>query len=427
MDPTPYDVFAVELSSFQLHYTDSMTRRERGGAQRRRGPPRLVRRRRRPAWPTTPPTRAAIYRGVQQACVYNVADPETERLVREADVAEGARADRLHPRHAGGRHGRRRRRPPGRPGVHRRAAVERGRAVHGRRPAPARRRTSSPTPWPPRRWPGPTASPRPRCATGCAASAPTATGSPPSADGRRRSPGSTTPRPPTPTPPCRRCWPTTRWCGSRAVWPRAPASTTWSPATRDRLRGVVLLGRDRDVIARALARHAPDVPVIAVDGGRDWQPDMPPWSVRSWPRADLAQPGDTVLLAPGCASMDMFTQLRRPGRRLRRGGAAPDRRLTAARRKGARGPMAIVSPLRARTTPDVRPDEPRAAPRQVRGLVLVRRAARRARAPAHVVLPAARRLGPAADHRPDHGVQRLERLRVPELRPATPTPSSSSS
>ena len=24
MDPTSYDVFAVELSSFQLHYTDSM-------------------------------------------------------------------------------------------------------------------------------------------------------------------------------------------------------------------------------------------------------------------------------------------------------------------------------------------------------------------------------------------------------------------
>ena len=27
MDPTPYDVFAVELSSFQLHYTDSMAAR----------------------------------------------------------------------------------------------------------------------------------------------------------------------------------------------------------------------------------------------------------------------------------------------------------------------------------------------------------------------------------------------------------------
>ena len=24
MDPTPYDVLALELSSFQLHYTDSM-------------------------------------------------------------------------------------------------------------------------------------------------------------------------------------------------------------------------------------------------------------------------------------------------------------------------------------------------------------------------------------------------------------------
>ncbi len=25
MDPTPYDVLAVELSSFQLHYTSSMS------------------------------------------------------------------------------------------------------------------------------------------------------------------------------------------------------------------------------------------------------------------------------------------------------------------------------------------------------------------------------------------------------------------
>ena len=33
-----------------------------------------------------------IYDRVQRACVYNVADPETERLVREADVVEGARA-----------------------------------------------------------------------------------------------------------------------------------------------------------------------------------------------------------------------------------------------------------------------------------------------------------------------------------------------
>ena len=33
-----------------------------------------------------------IYEHVQRACVYNVADPVTEELVREADVVEGARA-----------------------------------------------------------------------------------------------------------------------------------------------------------------------------------------------------------------------------------------------------------------------------------------------------------------------------------------------
>ena len=43
MDPEPYDVLAVELSSFQLHYTDSMSAAGGRGAQRRRGPPRLVR------------------------------------------------------------------------------------------------------------------------------------------------------------------------------------------------------------------------------------------------------------------------------------------------------------------------------------------------------------------------------------------------
>jgi len=70
---------------------------------------------------------------------------------------------------------------------------------------------------------------------------------------------------------------------------------------RERLRGVVLLGRDRAVIAEALARHAPDVPVIDVDGGDTGAMDRVVGAA-----ADLAQPGDTVLLAPGCASMDMF-------------------------------------------------------------------------------------------------------------------------
>jgi UDP-N-acetylmuramoylalanine--D-glutamate ligase len=70
---------------------------------------------------------------------------------------------------------------------------------------------------------------------------------------------------------------------------------------RDRLRGVVLLGRDRAVISEALHRHAPDVPVIEVADGETSAMDR---VVRA--AADLAEPGDTVLLAPGCASMDMF-------------------------------------------------------------------------------------------------------------------------
>jgi UDP-N-acetylmuramoylalanine--D-glutamate ligase len=68
-----------------------------------------------------------------------------------------------------------------------------------------------------------------------------------------------------------------------------------------RLRGAVLLGRDRALVADALARHAPQIPVVDVPrtdtGAMD---DV----VRA--AAGLAEPGDTVLLAPACASMDMF-------------------------------------------------------------------------------------------------------------------------
>jgi UDP-N-acetylmuramoylalanine--D-glutamate ligase len=72
-------------------------------------------------------------------------------------------------------------------------------------------------------------------------------------------------------------------------------------SVRDRLRGVVLLGQDRGVVAAALSRHAPDVRVIEVEGGDTSVMDRVVGAA-----ADLAQPGDTVLLAPGCASMDMF-------------------------------------------------------------------------------------------------------------------------
>ncbi len=74
-------------------------------------------------------------------------------------------------------------------------------------------------------------------------------------------------------------------------------------ATRaDRLRAVVLIGVDRQPLLEALARHAPEVPVVEVRPG-DTE-DVMTSAVRA--AARLAQPGDTVLLAPACASMDQF-------------------------------------------------------------------------------------------------------------------------
>jgi len=71
---------------------------------------------------------------------------------------------------------------------------------------------------------------------------------------------------------------------------------------RERLRGAVLIGRDAEVVREALSRHAPDVPVILVGAG-----ETPVMDRVVAQAAALARPGDTVLLAPGCASMDMFT------------------------------------------------------------------------------------------------------------------------
>ena len=69
-----------------------------------------------------------------------------------------------------------------------------------------------------------------------------------------------------------------------------------------RLRGVVLLGADRALLQAALARHAPEIPVIDVSRTDDGAMTE---VVRA--AAGLARPGDTVLLAPAAASYDMFT------------------------------------------------------------------------------------------------------------------------
>ncbi len=75
-----------------------------------------------------------------------------------------------------------------------------------------------------------------------------------------------------------------------------------------RLVGAVLLGVDRAEIAQALARHAPEIPVVDVASTDDGAMAE---VVRA--AARLASPGDTVLLAPAAASLDMYASYSKRG------------------------------------------------------------------------------------------------------------------
>ena len=75
-----------------------------------------------------------------------------------------------------------------------------------------------------------------------------------------------------------------------------------------RLRGVVVLGTDRRPFLEALGRHAPDLPVEVVD-----RLDTGAMSDAVARARVLARPGDTVLLAPAAASMDCFRDYRERG------------------------------------------------------------------------------------------------------------------
>lgn len=71
-----------------------------------------------------------------------------------------------------------------------------------------------------------------------------------------------------------------------------------------RIKSAILIGKDRELIAKALQQYAPEVAVKLIDLKTDSKQLMAD-AVRA--AADIAVAGDTVLLAPACASMDQFS------------------------------------------------------------------------------------------------------------------------
>ncbi|GIL34074.1 UDP-N-acetylmuramoyl-L-alanine--D-glutamate ligase [Phycicoccus sp. DTK01] len=300
MDPQPYDAIAVELSSFQLHWSHSLA--PEASVCLNIAPDHVD-------WHGSLEEYAAakgkVYANTEVACVYNVDDEATRRLVEDADVQEGCRAVGFR---------------LGTPGLSELGLVE---DVLADRAFVAERRTSAAELGTLEDLRGGPDAPMPAphlVANALAAAAlARAHGVPPSAV--RQGMRDFVPEP-------HRIADLgvvrgVRWVDdSKATNPHAAQASlaafehvVWVAggllkgadvdglvaAVADRLRGVVLLGRDRSAISEALARHAPDVPVVDVA-----QTDTGAMDTVVEHALDLARPGDVVLLAPAAASMDMF-------------------------------------------------------------------------------------------------------------------------
>jgi len=296
-----YDVLAVELSSYQLHWAPSL--RAHSAAVLNLAPDHLD-------WHGSMEAYAAdkgrIYEGNRVACVYNMADKATEDLVRGADVEEGCRAIGFTLGAPG----------PSQLGVVDGILVDRAFVENRQQNAQELAEVADVNP------------PAPHNIANALAAAALARayGVPAAAvrDGLRAF-----------TPDAHRIAHVADVDGvayvddSKATNTHAAEaslaayeSIVWiagglaKGATFDelvaksakRLRGVVLIGADRALIGEALARHAPEVPVVDLD-----RTDTGAMLAAVRSARGLAGAGDTVLLAPACASMDMFANYNKRG------------------------------------------------------------------------------------------------------------------
>ncbi|GGR72308.1 UDP-N-acetylmuramoylalanine--D-glutamate ligase [Streptomyces humidus] len=296
-----YDVLAVELSSYQLHWAPSL--RAHSAAVLNLAPDHLD-------WHGSMEAYAKdkgrVYEGNRVACVYNVADKATEDLVREADVEEGCRAVGFTLGAPA----------PSQLGVVDGILVDRAFVENRQQNAQELAEVADVNP------------PAPHNIANALAAAALARafGVPPQAvrDGLRAF-----------TPDAHRISHVADVDGvafvddSKATNTHAAQaslaayeSIVWiagglaKGATFDelvaesaaRLRAVVLIGADRALIREALARHAPEVPVVDLD-----RTDTGAMLAAVREARRLAVAGDTVLLAPACASMDMFVNYNQRG------------------------------------------------------------------------------------------------------------------
>lgn len=297
----PYDVLAVELSSYQLHWAPSV--RVHSGAVLNLAPDHLD-------WHGSMEAYAAdkgrIYEGNQVACVYNVADKATEDLVVEADVEEGCRAIGFTLGTPG----------PSELGVVEGILVDRAFVENRQKNAQELAEVDDVQP------------PAPHNIANALAAAALARAF--GVDAKAVRAGLKAFRPdPHRIELVEEIEGVTYVDDSKATNTHAAEASlaAYDPivwiagglakgATFDelvqksakRLRGAVLIGADRALIREALARHAPEVPVVDLD-----RTDTGAMSEAVREAARLARPGDTVLLAPACASMDMFTNYNKRG------------------------------------------------------------------------------------------------------------------